>query len=188
MAIDSSVPIEDRPGLPIGAWGFRFFESDHDYDIVAHLSADCGFWDQSPKEHQRDSLLSPKNPAKVIKRLTGDGELGKMFNKYYDMLKNYKVIDVKKEKFEVQMMLDSPRYYIFILGLLAMQLGCPIPRKMRRWMKANVNACLFMYERIDQAKMAVFGYENGKPLDLGSKALHEMMLEDNEPVNESMYG
>ena len=26
----------------IGAWGYKFFETDHDYNIVAHLGADMG--------------------------------------------------------------------------------------------------------------------------------------------------
>ena len=46
--MDSNVPIKDRPGTMIGAWGFQFFESDHDYDIVNHLSADMGLCDFNP--------------------------------------------------------------------------------------------------------------------------------------------
>lgn len=57
-----------------------------------------------------------------------------------------------------------------------MQLGCTLSRKHRRWMKANWNGCLFMYERLDQAKMAAFEYENGTPLRLDSKRLHEKMM------------
>lgn len=34
----------------IGAWGFKFFESDHDYDIVLHLSADMGLSEYSTSE------------------------------------------------------------------------------------------------------------------------------------------
>lgn len=90
-------------------------------------------------------------------------------------LQDYKVINVIATK-KAEIMIDSPRYYLFILGLLGMQLGCPLLRKHRRWMKANYQTCLPMYERLEQAKMAVFGYENGKPLNLGSKTLREQMV------------
>lgn len=73
-------------------------------------------------------------------------------------------------------MSDSPRYYLFILGLLAMQLGCPLAKEHRRWMKANYRDCLPIYERFDQAKMAVFEYEDGKPLKLDSQTVQEKMV------------
>ncbi|KAJ4299749.1 hypothetical protein N0V90_004995 [Kalmusia sp. IMI 367209] len=187
----SSVSFEDRPGFMIGAWGWKFFESDHDYDIVAHLGADMGICKYNPSEYymcyqaqvptdsldpqMRDSLLNPNDPAFVIKHLQENRELEKVFKKYYGMLEDYKIIDIKAVRAKGEM-IDSPRYYIFLLGLLAMQLGCTLSRKHRRWMKTNWNACLFMYERIDQAKMAVFGYENGKPLKLSSKTLDQKMM------------
>jgi hypothetical protein len=40
-------------------------------------------------------------------------------------------------------------------------------------MKANWNGWLFMYERLDQAKMAAFEYVNGEPLPLGSLTLNQ---------------
>lgn len=125
----------------------------------------------------QDSLLTPENRAFVIKHLQQHGELDKVFKKYYGMLRNYKVMDIKAVKASGEMA-DSPRYYIFLLGLLAMQLGCTLSRKHHRWMKANWSSCLFMYERIDQAKKAAFEYQNGKPLDLGSKTLNEAMMSD----------
>lgn len=121
----------------------------------------------------RDSLLNPRDKAFVIKHLRK--EIDAVFKKYHGMLKDYKIIDIKEEKTK-GLMLDSPRYYIFLLGLLAMQLGVPLSMAHRRWMKANWNGCLFMYERIDQAKNAAFEYENGKPFDLGSQTLSEKMM------------
>ena len=125
--------------------------------------------------HMRDSLLNPVDPVFVIKHLQENRELEKVFKKYYGMLEDYRIIDIKAVRAKGEM-LDSPRYYIFLLGLLAMQLGCTLSRKHRRWMKSNWNACSFMYERIDQAKTAAFGYENGKPLKLSSKTLNQKMM------------
>lgn len=34
-----------------GAWGYRFFECDHDQDIVTHLSADMGVCKYNPGKH-----------------------------------------------------------------------------------------------------------------------------------------
>ena len=85
-------------------------------------------------------------------------------------------------------MSDSPRYYLFILGLLAMQLGCSLKSEHRRWMKANYQACLPLYERFEQAKMAVFEYEDGKPLKLDSKTVQEKMVAlANLPGEQSKY-
>jgi hypothetical protein len=120
----------------------------------------------------QDSLLNPKNRDFVTKHIQKPTELDRVFKKYLGMLQNYKVIDIKATRNE-GMMIDSPRYYIFLLGLLAMQLGCTLSRKHRRWMKANWNGCLFMYERLDQAKMAAFEYQNGEPLKMGHKTLLE---------------
>ena len=90
-------------------------------------------------------------------------------------LRDYKVINVGATLAEGYMS-DSPRYYLFILGLLAMQLGCPLAHEHRRWMKANYQDCLPLYERFDLAKMAVFAYEDGKPLKLDSQTVQEKMM------------
>ncbi|KAL5427451.1 hypothetical protein PMIN07_007805 [Paraphaeosphaeria minitans] len=168
----------------IGAWGFKFFEGDHDHDIAAHLSADMGLSKYNRNPKMQDSLLHPKDRDFVIQHIQNPDELDRVFKKYFDMLQDYKVIDIKATLKE-ETMIDSPRYYIFLLGLLAMQLGCTLSRKHRRWMKANWDSCLFMYERIDQAKMAAFEYQNGTPLKLGSMTLHEKecSLAPNERLN-----
>ncbi|KAF2109621.1 hypothetical protein BDV96DRAFT_604514 [Lophiotrema nucula] len=169
--MDSSIPFNKRPGAMIGAWGFRFFEDDHDYDLTKQLSADCGLWSSEPAN--RESLLNPKDPERV-RKLLNNGMLLTLWKEYSAMLKNYKVVSIKKERQSGQM-LDSPRYYIFLLGLLAMQLGCMIPKPMKKWMRLNWNTCLFMYERIEQARTAVFQYQNGTPLNLGSQTMNELV-------------
>lgn len=120
----------------------------------------------------KDSLLHPKNRSFVTTHIQQPHELDRVFKKYLGMLQEYKIIDIKATLKE-QEMIDSPRYYIFMLGLLAMQLGCTLSRKHHRWMKANWDSCLFMYERLDQAMMAAFEHQMGKQLQLDSKTLHE---------------
>lgn len=120
----------------------------------------------------QDSLLNPKNRNFVAQHVSKPTELDRVFKKYLGMLQDYEVINIKATRKE-GIMIDSPRYYIFLLGLLAMQLGCTLSRKHRRWMEANWDSCLFMYERLDQAKMAALEYQNGTPLKLDSKTLHE---------------
>jgi hypothetical protein len=144
--MDSTVPVHARPGTMIGAWGFHVFESDHDLYVVALLSQDTGV------DVLNDSLLNPSDAVKVRKCFE-EGALDRVFGQYHRMLKNYTLVDIKQAK-SSRWQLELPRYYIFLLGLLAMQLGCPLSRRHRCRMRANWNGCLFMYERLDQAKMA----------------------------------
>ncbi|KAF2437601.1 hypothetical protein P171DRAFT_449811 [Karstenula rhodostoma CBS 690.94] len=200
-SMDSSVPIKDRLGCMTGAWGFKFFESDHDYIIAGRLSVEMGLCASNPSQcsasptllpfplllrlentlfadaptpdpKMRDSLLNPKDRNFVAQHIQKPTELDRVFKKYLGMLQKYKVIKIEA-RLNKAIMMDSPRYYIFLLGLLAMQLGCTLSRKHRRWMKANWDSCLFMYERLDQAKMAAFDYQNGTPLKLGSQTRYE---------------
>ncbi|KAF2800197.1 hypothetical protein K505DRAFT_293127 [Melanomma pulvis-pyrius CBS 109.77] len=63
----------------MGAWGQRFFESDHDYDIVEDLTNDSDFGHMFYWKKQW--LLLPKHPAKVRKHMNSGG-LVKIFNVY----------------------------------------------------------------------------------------------------------
>ena len=119
-----------------------------------------------------DSLFNPNDRKFVAEHIQKPNELDRVFKKYLGMLQDYKVIDVQSTLKE-EIMIDSPRYYIFLLGVLAMQLGCTLSRKHHRWMKSNWDNCLFMYERLDQAKMIALEHPMGTPLQLDSKTFHE---------------
>lgn len=140
-----------------------------------------------PDRRRQDSLLNPKNRVFIVKYFGEDYHYNRVFSTYMQRLRDYKVIDVGATLKEGYMS-DSPRYYLFILGLLAMQLGCSLKSEHRRWMKANYQACLPLYERFEQAKMAVFEYEDGKPLKLDSKTVQEKMVAlANLPGEQSKY-
>ncbi|KAF1967970.1 hypothetical protein BU23DRAFT_572787 [Bimuria novae-zelandiae CBS 107.79] len=157
-----------------GAWGHKFFESDHDQDIVAQLGADMGICKYNPDHQMQDSLLNPHHGPFLVAHIL-PAELGRVFEKYYCMLQCYKVIGVEATR-EEGFLLDSPRYYIFGLGLLAMQLGCKLPRQHRRWINENWDACLFNEERREQAMMAVDQFKEGKSLALDSATLNDRIV------------
>lgn len=121
----------------------------------------------------QDSLLNPHHRAFIVKNVFPN-ELDRVFTKYRDMLRDYKIIDVEATRNEC-ILIDSPRYYMFILGLLALQLGCQLSRKHRRWMKDNLHGCLLNDERLEQAKMAV-ELEAGSVLKLESQTLNDRIV------------
>ena len=122
----------------------------------------------------QDSLLNPHHRTFLVQHIVPN-ELDRVFKYYLNTLKTYVLIDVPTTRAQL-FLIDSPRYYIFVLGLLAMQLGCSPSRKHRRWMKDNLHDCLFNEERVKQAKFALETYRDGQSLELGSMTLNQRIV------------
>lgn len=128
-----------------------------------------------PAPQMQDSLLNPHHRAFIVREVL-PGEVDRLFAKYLGMLERWRVVDVHAVR-STFALLDSPRYYIFVLGLLAMQLGHPISAPHRRWMRENLHSCLLNRERVEQGEVALgFRNEKGEVLRLGSKTLNQTIV------------
>ena len=121
----------------------------------------------------QDSLLNPHHLAFIVENVI-PSQLDRVFTKYLDVLRDYKLIDIEITRKE-GMLIDSPRYYMMVLGLLALQLGCRLSREHRRWMKDNLHGCLLNDERLEQAKMMVDS-ENPGESKLASQTLNDRIV------------
>jgi hypothetical protein len=159
----------------IGAWGHRFFESDHDYSIADELTKDSGFSDYSDSDEKRQWFERPKIPAKVHEYMS-EGGLTKVFTVYRNMLSNYTLLDLKCPQLHGAL-LDSPRYYLLCLGLLAIEHGWSLDDEFIVWLKANYASMYLNKERELQAKMILGEFRNGMPCRLGDVGLNDMEME-----------
>lgn len=154
-----------------GAWGQRFFESDHDYAIVDELTQDCRFGHDTSEKPQW--LKKPKLPFKMREYMNGGG-LVTIFTIYHDMLTNYTLLDLKDPPMDGAL-LDSPRYYLMCLGLLAIEHGWRLDKEFVAWLKANYASMYLNKEREVQAKMVLHEFQIGTPCRLGDVHLSDMM-------------
>lgn len=123
----------------------------------------------------QDTLLHPHHRAHLVEKVL-PGEMDRVFHKYMCMLQDYKVIDIEAARDESSL-IDTPRYYMFVLGILALQLGHPLSSNHRQWMQDNLHECHLNADRLEQAKMAMkFDNAKGHLLDIGSVTLNERIV------------
>ncbi|KAF2873694.1 hypothetical protein BDV95DRAFT_617414 [Massariosphaeria phaeospora] len=168
--MDSRVPTNERSGFELQGnfWGHGFFDSTHDYEIADEIEERLRLTKLFTKENF-ESCSAPFTPVATIGSNLVMKELISMtiehtFKLYFSKLQHYKVVDVKKVKYEEKTKLDSPRYYIFILSFMGMRMGYTPCRAHRRWIKHNWNVCGLTYERLEQAQKAILEYKDGVPL------------------------
>jgi hypothetical protein len=160
-----------------GAWGHRFFESDHDYSIADELTKDSGFGRESDSDgdEKRQWFERPKLPTKVHEYMS-EGGLTKVFNVYHNMLSDYTLVDLRGPQMDGAL-LDSPRYYLMCLGLLAIEHGWNLDNEFVAWLQANYASMYLNKERELQAKMILGEFRNGMPCKLGDVGLNDMEME-----------
>lgn len=161
-----------HPEFENGAWGKRFFESDHDHAIVDELTNDSGFGHDI--DEKRQWLKRPKLTTKVREHMS-EGGLTKIFSVYHNMLSNYTLLDLMGPQTDGAL-LDSPRYYLMCLGLLAIEHGWNLDKEFVAWLKANYASMYLNKERELQAKMILGDFRNGTPCKLGDAGLNEMEM------------
>ncbi|KAF2817492.1 uncharacterized protein BDZ99DRAFT_17192 [Mytilinidion resinicola] len=146
----------------MGAWGYNFLESDHDYDIASELADEAGVED----------FMFPDDPAVTVDKLN-DGLLKAMFDKR-------------------QKMRPQPRYEIVMLAVLAMKLGCAIEESHIKLIKRVYRRCEMSDEKMDRMKQALSKYTNGQPHNFGDKGLLETAMtrfgDKDTPQEKSKHG
>jgi hypothetical protein len=160
------------PDFENGAWGQRFFECDHDHAIVDELTKDSGFGHNI--DEKRQWLKRPKLTTKVREHMS-EGGLIKTFNVYHNMLSNYTLLNLRDSQTDGAL-LDSPRYYLMCLGLLAIEHGWNLDKVFVAWLKANYASMYLNKERELQAKIILGEFRNGTPCKLGDVELNDMMM------------
>jgi len=192
----------------MGAWGFNFFESDHDLDVVCDLDSAAGLTALESRAKERAEQKQAQ--SKEGNATKADGPTGTDQDEDYplsiyaghcadvDLVREHldggvlrKLINEKKAK----MGKSSYAVYEFVLlGACAMSLGCKIPDDFKELLVEKYRSTELQHEALYSMQLALGdGPERYKdtPYDFGSQGLIETMMTrepEEEDSNRSYVG
>jgi hypothetical protein len=181
----------------MGAWGYNFFESDHDYDLIYDLNQAAGL--EALEDKARAALKQERAEANIPQPDKEDdspplsifaghcsGFSGiKMVREHLETGVLRKLIDDKKAKIETptngdKMAAYNQSYAVYefvFLGACAMSLGCKIPAEFKELLIKKYRTTDLQRDALHSMQLALGdGPDRYKdvPYDFGSKGLVEM--------------
>ena len=178
----------------MGAWGYNFFESDHDYDLVADMYEPAGLAAPENKAKERAKQKQSKSKKGNASKSDRDDDFP-LLSLYaghcadIDLVREHldggvlrKLITEKKGKIDTagndKFGLSWAVYEFVLLGACAMTLGCKIPDDFKELLIANYRSTELQRDSLHSMQLALGDgpdrYRN-MPYDFGSKGLVEMI-------------
>lgn len=142
----------------MGAWGGGLFQSDQDLDIAGEISDEAGM----NLEMVDDEEMGGKG-LEATRKALNDGVLKRLFEKYRQAKPSYGFWE------------SSNKYYLVILGALAMQIGAQIEADRMDLLRSVYKGAGLMDEGLVQFQHALKSYQAGTPWNFNSPGLIETM-------------
>lgn len=187
----------------MGAWGYNFFESDHDLDVVCDLDSAAGLdelWKKNKERVKRDPAQSKDANANTPDDKTGSNEDDdycelsvyaghcadiNLVREHLEAGVLRKLIDEKKAKMETsdednKMAAFNQSYAVYefvLLGACAMSTGCKIPADFKELLIKKYRTTELQHDSLHAMQLALGdGPDRYKdtPYDFGSKGIVEM--------------